>query len=351
MKKWLIYGATGYTGRRIAAEALRRGSSPIVASRSNSQLVELGTELGLETRCFALDDPAKIRDALADVTLVVNAAGPFVYTATALRDACIASGTHYLDISGEMAVLSASLAADTAAREAGVLVVSGAGFDVVPTDCLAGSLASGIDSPSQLSLALVETSKFSKGTAASMLHQIPKGYFSLRQNQLVKIAAGTGCITVDFGFQQQYLMPYPWGDLVTANASTGIENITTYAGCSKMDATLLRLTFPLLHLAYKSSSLLNWRFKLLDNHYQNPTEQELASAKAYVWGRVENDDGEAKEGLFETPEGYAFTQLSVVEASLRVLEGTVEQNSGAMAPAQAFGTGFAESLPGVSRVY
>lgn len=236
MKKWMIYGATGYTGKRIAVEAKKGGMNPILASRSNTQLTELGHSLRLETRSFSLDDPTKIRDALADVALVVNAAGPFIFTASALREACIATATNYIDISGEMDVLSASLSSDAAAKEAGILVVSGAGFDVVPTDCLAMSLASCLNSPSQLSLALIENSKFSKGTVASLLHQIPKGFFSLKNNRLIKIAPGTQCKTVDIGFQQN-LMPYPWGDLVTAKASTGIEDITTYAGCSKMDAT------------------------------------------------------------------------------------------------------------------
>lgn len=113
----------------------------------------------------------------------------------------------------------------------------------------------------------------------------------------------------------------------------------------------LRLLFPALHFFYKSPTLLKWRLKLLDSSYKNPTEKELGTAKAYVWGRVENNAGDAREGLFETPEGYAFTQNSIIEATHRVLEGKLDQLSGAMTPAQAFGVGFAESLPGVKRIY
>ena len=351
MHKWIIYGATGYAGKRMAREAIKRGLTPILAGRSKTQLKEMGQELGLETRCFTLDEPANIQASLADIALLVNAAGPFIFTASALCEACITSGTNYIDITGEMDVFSASLELDRAAKRAGVLIVSGAGFDVVPSDCLAASLANSLNSPSRLFLALIEGDKFSKGSVATFLHQITKGFFYLRNSRLIKIKPGTMCMEVDIGFQRQYLMPFPWGDLITAKASTGISNITTYSGCNRMDAVFSRVLFPVLGLVYKSKTILNWRLKRLNNTHINPTEEELNARKTYVWGRVENEAGDAKDGLLETPDGYTFTDISIVEAAILFLEGKLDKLSGALTPSQAFGVGFAENLPGVKRVY
>jgi short subunit dehydrogenase-like uncharacterized protein len=351
MPKWIIYGATGYAGRRIATEAIKRGLTPILSGRSKTQLNEMGQELGLETRCFTLDEPAKIQGSLADIALLVNAAGPFIFTASALCEACIASGTNYIDITGEMDVFSAGLELDTAAKAAGVLIVSGAGFDVVPSDCLAVSLANSLNSPSRLFLALIEGDSLSKGSVVTLLHQITKGFFCVRNNRLIKIKPGTMCMEVDLGFQSQYLMPFPWGDLITAKESTGIGNITTYSGCNRMDAIFSRVIFPVLSLVYKSQTILSWRLKRLNSVHINPTEDELNTRKTYVWGRVENEAGDAKEGLLETPNGYTFTDISIVEAVTLFLEGKLDKLNGTLTPSQAFGVGFAESLPGVRRVY
>jgi len=351
MSKWVIYGATGYAGKRMATEAVKRGLTPILAGRSKTQLEEVGHELGLETRCFTLDDPAKLHASLSDFELLVNAAGPFIFTASALCEACIATGTNYIDITGEMDVLSASLNLNTAAKEAGILIVSGAGFDVVPSDCLAVSIANSLNSPSRLFLALIEGDSYSKGSVATFLHQITKGFFCLRGGRLIRIQPGAMCMDVDLGFQSQYLMPFPWGDLITAKASSGIQNITTYSSCSRMDAAFSRVLFPILALVYKSKTVLNWRLKRLNTAHENPTEEELNARKTYVWGRVENEEGDAKDGLLETPDGYTFTDISIVEAANRFLEGKLDKLSGAMTPSQAFGVGFAESLPGVKRVY
>ncbi len=347
----MIYGATGFAGKRIAREAIIQGLTPILAGRSKVQLEEIGLELGLETRCLSLEEPTEVSASLTDVALLVNAAGPFIFTATALRQACIETGTNYIDITGEMGVLSASLELNARAEKTGVFIVSCAGFDVVGSDCLAKSLASSLNSPSQLFLALIEGSKFSKGTVSAFIHQLPKGFFCLRNSQLVKIAPGTMCKTVNLGFRYQHLMPFPWGDLVTAKVSTGIENIITYAGCNKLDAYFSRIILPVLGFVYRSKTILNWRITRLNSRHRNPTNDELNTCKTYIWGRVENEAGDAKEGLLETPDGYRFTDISVVHAVTHFLEGKFDGLSGAMTPSQAFGLDFAENLPGVKRVF
>jgi saccharopine dehydrogenase (NAD+, L-lysine-forming) len=99
---WIIYGAAGTTGTLIAEEAIRRGHQPLLAGRSAESLASLGKRLGLPWMAVGLDEPSRLQRAVSDVDAVLNAAGPFIATAPPLVEACLATGTHYLDLAGEI---------------------------------------------------------------------------------------------------------------------------------------------------------------------------------------------------------------------------------------------------------
>src|SRR5688500_16211155 len=132
----LIYGATGYTGQLVAQLAAEYGMTPVLAARS-AAVADLAGALGLEHRVFSLDQPADIDHALAGIHVVVHCAGPFIHTSKPMADACIRNRVHYVDITGEIEVFEALHARDAEARAAGITLMPGSGFDVVPSDCLA----------------------------------------------------------------------------------------------------------------------------------------------------------------------------------------------------------------------
>ena len=137
---WMIYGANGYTGKLIAMEAVRRGLSPILAGRNREAIEQLAGELKLECRVFSLDHSDDVSRALEGLKLVLHCAGPFSVTSQPMISACLATGVHYLDITGEISVFENAHCQDEQARRADVVLMPGAGFDVVPSDCLAASL-------------------------------------------------------------------------------------------------------------------------------------------------------------------------------------------------------------------
>ena len=104
MKHWMIYGANGYTGELIAREAKVRGLHPIIAGRNKASIESLAGELGFVSRVFNLDNQKDLVKQLVDVDLVLNCAGPFSSTAKSMITACIQSGAHYVDITGEINV-------------------------------------------------------------------------------------------------------------------------------------------------------------------------------------------------------------------------------------------------------
>ncbi|MEP6985562.1 MAG: saccharopine dehydrogenase NADP-binding domain-containing protein, partial [Chloroflexota bacterium] len=100
MGDWMIYGATGYTGKLVAEEAVRRGHKPLLAGRSAAKLRPLAESLGLEYAVVSLDDADALAKAVGSVELVYNAAGPFIFTSDRILRACLQTGVHYLDITG-----------------------------------------------------------------------------------------------------------------------------------------------------------------------------------------------------------------------------------------------------------
>src|SRR5262249_3455291 len=106
----------------------------ILAGRNEARLAAIAGSLGLSSRAAGIQDLAS---ALRDVAVVVNAAGPYAGTASAVVSACIEGGASYLDLSGEVHAIEAVARRDAQARARGVMLMPAVGFDVVPSDCLA----------------------------------------------------------------------------------------------------------------------------------------------------------------------------------------------------------------------
>ncbi len=137
MKNFLLYGSYGYSGGLIAEQAAAQGLAPILAGRDAQRLKAQAQRLGLPYRCFPLSDAGALDAALGEVEAVLHCAGPFVHTFRQMAEACLRTQRHYVDISGEIPGFEALAGLDAQAREAGVMLLPGAGFDVVPSDCLA----------------------------------------------------------------------------------------------------------------------------------------------------------------------------------------------------------------------
>ncbi len=93
-------------------------------------------------------------DGLAGIDAVLHAAGPLSAKAVPSPQACISTGTHYCDITGEIDVFEDLAALDGAAKTAEVTLLPGAGFDVVPSGCLAAHAAKRMPDAARLRLSI-----------------------------------------------------------------------------------------------------------------------------------------------------------------------------------------------------
>src|SRR5579862_2266308 len=152
-RSWMLYGAAGHTGALIARHAAKRGHRPLLAGRNESAIAALAEQLDLSYQSLSLDEPASLGAGLRDVDLVLNAAGPFLHTAAPLAAACLRAGVHYLDISNELQVFRALYDLDKQANQAGVSIISGVGFGVVATNCLARHVSERVSGAEHLEVA------------------------------------------------------------------------------------------------------------------------------------------------------------------------------------------------------
>jgi short subunit dehydrogenase-like uncharacterized protein len=342
----LLYGANGYTGRLIAQEAAAAGLRLVLAGRSR-QVRDLAGELGMESLLFSLDEVAATDRAVDGVDLLLNCAGPFIRTWRPLAHACIRSGAHYVDITGEIDVFEGLAALSDGAAAAGVVLLPGAGFDVVPTDCLALHLAHRLPSAARLMLAISGSGPLSHGTAATMIENQHRGGLVRRDGAIVSVPAAWRTREIDYGDgRPRTAVTIPWGDVATAWHTTGIPDIEVYAAAPRSAIRALRVTRHLRWLL-RRPSIVRMQQRLLRMRAPGPSATELAHGTSRFWGRVEDDDGHAAESVMQGPNGYRMTVLTALLAVQRLLDGGVKP--GFRTPAQAFGPDFILATERTSR--
>ncbi len=349
MDRLLVYGAYGYTGSLVSREAIARGGSPVLAGRDRDRLGELAADLGVEYRQFDLEGTtADLAAELESIDAVLNCAGPFVDTAEPLVEACLSTGTDYLDVTGEFRVFDRLADRDERAVSAGCTVLPGVGFDVVPSDCLAAFLAEHCPNPTDLTVGVATTSSLSRGTARTVLRNLGAGGVVRRRNRLVAVPTAYDVRDIDYG-PDVGTMPsisVPMGDVVTAAHSTGVDRVTVYAGASRRAIRLLTLVKRLEPVAAFGpvKSGLEW---LVDRQIEGPDGGELARDRAIVWAELANEALTVR-GRLGTPNPYAFTADAAVTAVQGVLGGGVD--AGFQTPATAFGPDFVLECGDVRRV-
>lgn len=345
--RWMLYGATGYTGELVIQQALAHGHRPLLAGRSEEKLRRLGRHYGLKYAAFGLDDITVIASHTATVELVYHAAGPFVHTSDPMIRACLATHTHYLDITGEIGVFENTFQYDEVASKTGIALISGVGFDVIPSDCLAAYVAAQVPHAQTLEIGVQALSSVSAGTAKSMIEMLPQGAQMRRAGRLVSQPLGRDARMISFPNGNRRCIPVPWGDIATAYRTTNIPDITTYLEFPAAMIAFARLAGHLGQWALGSARLRRLLGVLVERTVKGPNTATREFGKSYLWAAARDNTGGSAQAWLETAEGYHFTAL----AAIPVIERTLTlRPTGALTPALAFGADFVLEIPGTTRL-
>src|SRR5262245_41336951 len=340
--RFLLYGAYGYTGRLAAELAAAKKLDVVLAGRNKDALVGLGDRLNLPTRVLRLTDANQLSEALKDIACVVHMAGPFAATSAPMLNACLDTQTNYVDITGEIEVFEAMWSREAEIKRARITAVPGAGFDVVPTDCLAAYVASKLEQPASLVIALRGLESASQGTLRTAIRQVSKPVLC-RQGGAIVALSDRSPRWIDFGYGNEPCVPVSWGDVATAFHSTGVGNITVYFRRTKLlrSADILGKLFgPLLRRRIGQRGLA----AMVGRLPEGPSQAERIGHRATIWAEAIDDSEKTAQATLSTPDPYDFTANSALEIFSRI--SSLPVALGLVTPSRAFGADFVLSLPG-----
>lgn len=345
---WMIYGANGYTGQLMVEEAIKRGYRPVLAGRSRETIEPIAQKYGLPARVFALDKHEAVVMGLRGMELVLHCAGPFSKTSAPMVKACLDVGVHYLDITGEIDVFAHCHALDAEAKQRGIVVLPGSGFDVVPTDCLSAILKLELPTAQNLVLAFDAPGGPSPGTAKTAVEGLGKGGRARINGEMRAVPLAWKTRTFNKNGEQRLAMTIPWGDVYTAYISTGIPNIEVYMSVPPSTVENLRRIRqlgPLLGFSPVQKFLKSQVAKKI----RGPSEEKRKDAETWVWGEVSDAAGRQASAILKTPNGYTLTVLAALGIVAKLMS-PQRPIGGYYTPSRLMGADYILRLPGVKRV-
>jgi len=342
----LIYGANGYTGELIARRAAAQGLDVVLASRDGDAVAALAGTLGLPHRVFPLDNPAVIAEGIRNAKAVLNCAGPFSRTAAPLVDACLRERINYVDITGEISVLEGLSKRDAEARAANVTLLPGAGFDVVPSDCLAAYVARKVPSATRLTLGLLPGTTLSRGSALTLMEIAEGGSLIRRDGDLVRVSSRGRSRRIDFGAGPLKSITIPFGDVATAYHTTGIGNIEVFVALPfgrRLGMRLSRWLVPILTSRAAIRRLLERRILKLP---PGPSLEDRTKRVSHLWAEASDGNGTTVRARLKTPEAYEFTSWLAVDLGKQAALGALPV--GFQTPGRVCDLDYVLRFPGVT---
>lgn len=343
----VVYGSYGYTGSLIVKLCRQKNIQVMLAGRNKESLRKQSEESGYPNQVVESSDMVGLKKLLGPAALVIHCGGPFRHTASFMSEACIATKTHYTDITGEYQVFESMAALDAQAKNAGIMIMPGTGFDVVPSDCLAAHLKKRLPSATHLQLGfMMSEGGSSRGTKKSVTEGLGHPGFIRKDGQLTPIALGEKVMEINFGTFKSNTLNIPWGDISTAWRSTEIPNIEVYMGATD---SMIRNAKRSKYFGWilRQSWLKNYLLRKIDQGKAGPSEQRREKSRSFLWGKVWDGSGKECVSRLEAPNGYALTAQTSVLIAEKILQGNFK--TGYQTPAMAYGADLILEIPTTKR--
>jgi short subunit dehydrogenase-like uncharacterized protein len=257
-------------------------------------------------------------------------------------EACLAGRTHYLDITGEIAVFESHRLLDRRARETGILIMSGVGFDIVASDCLSLHMKERMPKAVRLTLAMQGMGDMSHGTGKTAIEAINMGT-ATRRDGTIEFLAKPPRRQLRFGNREVACVGISWGDVATAYYTTGIPNIDVYFESTKDIERIIGLPG---FVQWLFSTSLGQAFlrRQIEKLPEGPDPEKQKTQVTQILGIVEDADGREMRSILKTPGAYHLTAMTALRIAGEVDGGRDEP--GTHNPAQVFGSDFIATFDG-----
>lgn len=340
-----IYGATGFTGKLVVDELVRRNCDFVCGARSIERLEALADERGLQVplRAASTDDPRSLRALLSDCEVVINCAGPFSLVSEPVLSAACDTGTHYVDSTGEQAFMRLAFERyGPRAKRQGVCLVPAAGFDYLVGDCIARLTAAPCEPLSEIVVAYA-VSGFgpSRGTLRSALQVLSTDELAYTGSDWRPAEPDLRPRSFEFAppIGRTTVISYPSGEILTVPRHTDTQRVVSLMTASTVvpHRALLPLVAPARRLGRFAGAgwVRGLCDRLIDRVPEGPDSARRQAARFTVTARANGLDGSTGEGTVDGGDPYGLTAAALVRAATTMRQPDFAPR-GALAPAEAF---------------
>ena len=343
-----VYGATGYTGRLVAAELASAGADFVLAGRNRPKLEVLASEVGgsVSVEAVALDDAAALRELIEPSVAVIACAGPFAIHGEPVARTAAEAGTHYLDTTGEQGVMKRVFdEIGPIAEESGAALMTGMGFDYVPGDMIASLTAEGMGPLDELSLNYaVAGFGPSRGTARTALGQIAGSDVQWLEGSYVPGDSSISRGKFDFGDEigVQRMTRYPAGEHITVPRHVETRTVRTALTASTTSPVAIGAPVLMTGLAAAIKTPLGRALNAAVNRLPEGPPEERRRAARFTIVCDARAGARRRRGVIRGEDIYGMTARAIVAGAIRCAEPGFAKK-GALAPSEAFDP--AEFLP------
>lgn len=311
-----VYGAYGHTGRFVVEELRKRGLVPILSGRDPEKLAELAIAYpGCWVIPASIDDAASLDAALEGASAVINCAGPFLDSATALIEAALRAKTHYLDVTAEQqAAINAFDQFGRRAKEAGIAVVPAVAFYGGLADLLATAAMGDWSEADEINIAIaLDSWEPTRGTRLTGERNTFRRRV-LSNSELVELADPPPHRDWDFcePFGTQEVVALPLSEIITISSHLRVAEIQSWINLTPLQ-------------------------DLRDPNTPEPTaaDESGRSAQLFMMDVTVRKGRDQRRATASGRDIYAFTAPLVVEATARILDGRRKRN-GVVAAGEIF---------------
>ncbi len=344
-----VYGATGYTGRLVAAELASAKADIVISGRDRGKLDALAAELErpASVKPASLDDPDSLRALLGDCAAVIDCAGPFALHGEPVVRAAVGTSTPYLDTTGEqpyMRMLFDSYGLE--AERAEMAVIPAMGMDFAPGDMIASLTAQGMGEVDEVTIAY-SLSGFSyggggatRGTLLSVMEILKGGDVEWRKLQWGPAPRSLAAGSFDFPepIGRQRMARYPAGEQVTVPRHIATRRVRTLITASTV-APHPALA-PVAGLLSRPAGVLvrtparRLLQALVSRLPEGPTPDARKQSRWTIVCEVRRGRT-VRRGRIEGADVYGLTGALVAKGAVIAARGGIPR-AGALAPSQAF---------------
>ncbi len=346
----LLYGVDHYAGGLISRRAAEKGFAHIAAGHDIARVAILANELSrntpnlVEPRIFGLGDKLRLAGQLDDVAVVVNCSPLISEVAPALIEACLSTGTHYIDLDMESLETRQEFDLDSEVRARGISLIPGASFGVSAAGAMAARLATICPSATHLTIA-VARSPCTRDEVKNFIAACRVPGQVLKKGAMVKANAGDRAINIDFGHGPMIAHLAPWRSESFVAARLGpFKNVESY-----------EVFPPALVRAVTKSGWRRWMFRRgmrlaalerkISGRLEGPTPRQLAKTSCVIWGEARSADGRVSRARLETPAASLYTADATLALVRALMDGKTAP--GVHFPSQVAGAALIENIEGV----